>query len=788
MILPGKITICELEEDNPQRSYFRVRPLMTIENGDLEDAAEAQKEYGDEGGIRIVPDKNDAMRFKSRMRTLGGYCLLDLTAHPGENEKIRPNKNYSPERGEMNRNIVYSDVIRACGDMNVMQVFESMEAGKGKTALTSKVLLKDGDKLKGPYVPEVTPDHIIFGFTADASNETQYYEGDKVCALKRGSDEVSLYISSALRAFKRVLPVTPETPRPAAPAGAEEPQDPAERPVAPVKPEPPKNETSQSVPAPKKAEPASVLDGFPPRSPRREEPKPDNRPHRDPLEGQVGLNPRRSRSLSEVVDYYWRQSRLEQLGAGVSGEVTSNPVTSPVEKARQAINEVWNLPEGRGALLRELGRLDGMDKNILQAGDPMGRADSEDLNRLEAEKLELLREIDKLKGDRIKQRSELMEETRAAHAKEIEELEKREKQLRDECYSRERAAQSARQAQAEAEKLLSRETKLKLDSEFLKFAMFTKAAGLIKSEENIDIDEYSGVPVTSEPTGAQMISDLRRAFEEGGKTLTNDEALNLLACAAIGSVVIFSGPTGCGKSFTAHAIAGALGLRQKGAWRFSRLEGDNEDVKKTVGFRELMKLGDMNTPRFMLLEDINMKKVPDQSRGLLSFADEAKQQGVTLMMTCLDDQIGYPLQPRLLDRAFFVRLSMPSDLLWRGARQIPEADTAPSLEAIRRVFLRPGEVPAEIKARMELLTQRLSEVNVRITPRALNDMYQYCSAVCPLMTGEKMSALDRAVAQRALPHIMATAKAGAIRKLPEILCDLPISLSLLNEPIALPPM
>ena len=89
---------------------------------------------------------------------------------------------------------------------------------------------------------------------------------------------------------------------------------------------------------------------------------------------------------------------------------------------------------------------------------------------------------------------------------------------------------------------------------------------------------------------------------------------------------------------------------------------------------------------------------------------------------------------------------------------------------------------------MDTLVNRLKEVDLRITPRALDDMYMYCAAVCPLMTGDKIEALDRAVAQRALPHILATAKASQLARLPEILCDLPLSLSLLNEPIALPPI
>ena len=813
MTLSGKITVCELEEDNPQKSFFRIKPVLTFENGAPVDASGTQAEYGDEGGIRIVPYKNDAMRFKARMRTLGGYCLMDLTAHPNENEKIRPNKNYSLQNGELNRNIVYSDVIRSCGETDVMQVFESAEAGRGQPAYTPKVLIREDGQLKGPYIPELTPDRVVYQFAADSGSEISEFDPEKLVTVRRDSAEVTLYLYDALRALgvapaEPVVEPEPEAKESAPAEAAPEKVEPAPQvkaesaPASASRREEPARPVREDAPARAKnaGNPPSAKHEEPPRRSRREENRMDeaeaallNDRHlkRGSLEGQTGLNPRRSKSLSEVVDYHWRQSRLEQLGAGVSEKAAASPLVSPVEKAKQAIREVWDLPEGRSALAKEFASLENAEALLsvnCPAPQPKASPDEDELNRLEAEKLELLRDIDKLNSDRIRQRGELMEETRAAHAKEISELERREQQLKDECAMHERAAQSARQAQAEAEKLLNREAKLKLDSEFLKFAMFTKAAALLRSEESIDMNEYSGVPETSEPTGAQMISDLRRAFEAGGREISHDEALNYLACLAIGSMVIFSGPTGCGKSYTAHALAGALGLRQKGAWRFTRLEADREDVTKSVGFREQMQLRDDRTQRFVLLEDINMTPVPDQSRGLLSFADEAVGQGVTILMTCLDDQIGYPLQSRLLDRAFFIRLKLPEGNAWQGAKSIPDAAVAPSLESVRRVFLTPNEVPAELKSRMELLIRRLGEIGVHITPRALSDMYQYCAAVCPLMTGERMSAFDRAVAQRALPHILATAKPAALRRLPEILCDLPISLSLLSEPIALPPI
>ena len=823
MTLTGKITLCELEEDNPQKSYFRVRPLLTGENGQSEKVEDVDSLYPDEGGIRIVPDKNEAMRFKSRMRTLGGYCLLNLIRHPNENDKIRPNKNYSPERGEMNRNIVYSDVIQACGPLDVMQVLSAGDSGKSKIGYTHKVLLRERGMLKGPYIPELTPDRMIFGFNADVYNEPIEAKEENIHRFMRGNEEIELYISDSV-----FSPSAESAPRPFAP-GAEAAENRSEAPGETASPAPAaqtpdaqeaESKASAESPAPKtepEAEkPAAAPQPFArpalrPQAPKPAKPEenkpaarenapqaentPEKRPLRknDPYEGQVGLNPRRSKSLSEVVDYYWRQSRIEQLGAEVSSQSKSSPVVSPVEQALRLVREVWQLPDGRQALISGLTKLDGLGSSISPAAaqgakTETSNASDDEMNRLEAERLELLRDIDRLKSDRIRQRGELMEETRAAHAKEISELEKREQMLRDECQSRERAAQSARQAQAEAERLLTKESKDKLDSEFLRFAMFTKAAGLIKNEEMLDTDEFTGIPETCEKTAAQMISDLRSAFETGGKVLSHDDALNYLACLAIGSIVLLSGPTGCGKSYTAHALAGALGLRQKGAARFARLEEGVRDARKCIGFRELMRATDYTSQRFMLLEDINQDDVTDQSHGTLPFSDGAKSEGITLLMTCLDDQIGYPLQSRLLDRAFLIRLKMPEYAGWHRSKPIPTADKAPTLECVRRAFLSGDDVPEEIRQRMDTLMKRLREAGVSVTPRALNDIYLYCAAVCPLMTGEKIDALDRAFSQRALPHIMATAKAEALRRLPEILCDMPRSISLLNEPLALPPM
>ena len=97
-----------VEEDNESRSFFRIFPLLNDQGHIVE---EAVRLWPDEGGLRIVPDKLDLFHFKDRMRSMGGFCLLDMRSFPSGSSKIRTNKNYGSESHEVNQYIVYSDAI-----------------------------------------------------------------------------------------------------------------------------------------------------------------------------------------------------------------------------------------------------------------------------------------------------------------------------------------------------------------------------------------------------------------------------------------------------------------------------------------------------------------------------------------------------------------------------------------------------------------------------------------------------------------------------------------------------
>lgn len=824
MTLPGKITFCQLEEDIPSKSYFRIRPLLVCEEDGFKPYENAEENFPDEGGIRIVPDKYEALHFKTRMRTLGGYCLLDLTRHTGENDKIRPNKNYSPEKNELNRNIVYSDVVMGCPENSVMQVLvptvneDDVCVYPGEeTLLTPRVVLEIGGKFKGPFNPRRENEMDNWSFVP-AGEAPADLNGENLTTFSVGGKQVRLLIDfEALKPKK-----APEAP--AAEKSAEAPVKKVEpAPAAPVSPAPKAEEPAPApVPATPAAPAAAAIDEqqaeqlkteiksevrdvvakaleenrraaraerIAEKAAEKAEKPAEKRPRAADNQwmGQLGLNPRKGKSLSEIVDSEWRRSRIESLGVTVEAETAAAPVISPIERAMNAVKEVWNIEEGRAGLIEQLVQLEQLPEAVSKTGSAPAKRD-ENMDELEAERLSLMREIDQLKLDRQEKRGELMAEAMAAHEKELKALEERKTKLNEECESSRRAAQSAKDAYAKAQELLNTQNREKLDSEFLRFAMFTKAAQLLQSESGKDVTGFTGAPETYSPTGAQLVSDLRRAFESIGREVDHDEALNLLTCLALGKAVILSGPTGCGKTYLADFLAGALGLNNPACRRYARIGSNVKNAAADVEFKALSRLNDGLTQRFVLLDDVNAEPNTDQARGLMPLIDSDQDSPITPILTVLDDQIGYPLDSRLLDRAFFIRIKAPALTRWQRAPKKPANLKAPSLKAVTAIFNPETDVPGEVTARLNTFEKKLEEMGVTISMRALGDMYAYCAAMIPLMTGSPMQALDRAIAQRALPHLLATCSEDVVAKLPELLIDMPISLSLLNEPLPLPPM
>ena len=821
MTLPGKVTVCFLEEDVPQKAYFRIKPLYIKGEGSFERIDNTKESLPDEGGIRIVPDKNESSRFKARMRTLGSFCLLDLTHHPNENDKIRPNKNYNPANQENNRNIVYSDVIARCPDEWLLEVVrvDAVTDGQASAFLQRKpgtervALIADGS-LSFPYLYQ-EDENGKYTFTQDeacelrVTDEKAYMRLFKETVSEDTEIELILTASGAplykineqkqAEEAKAEAPAPEKTEEPAqeAPAAAPEINEPTKPPKDAIET---KDETPEDefVPEPEKPEekPSSQIEE-PEKKPVKSAPAERALPIRtrekdSAHSSQTGLNPRKGKSLAEVVDDGWRKSRMDQFGAPIPVDVTGMPVVSPVEHAGELLKKAWALREARNLLLTEILALEDFAvsaaphiADILAA--PVSEAENNKLNNLIAEKLKILSEIDDMRVKRAAKREELMDEIRQVHKAEFARYEDGIRRLKAEREKAMKDAEKARAACESAKRLMEKGLTESIKTDFEKLYEALKAS---TGDTYVSTEDFERSPNTYQPSGAQLISDLRNRFEKSGRYFENDEAVNLLLSLYLGRFILISGKTGAGKTAFVHDLANVLGLTQPGARRFLPLSGGTLPAPQTSAFKALTTFEDMQSLRVLLMDDANGQETVDQARGMIPWLDEnALSSSLRVMMTVLDDQVGYPVNPRILDRAFFMRLpARESALLPENDLGAEAAEAAVSMETLARIFDGNGEIPAQVEDRLNAFIEAVNAAGVQISERTIKDVKKYVCAALPYMTCSPMEVLDYALSQRAVPFILATAREDALKKMPEILCDMKKSLSLMNEPLALPPL
>lgn len=816
MALPGKLTIGYVHEDNPVKFYFRFRPLVSLSEAGFEPTDESiSAQYPEDGFIRIVPDKNEISQFKTRMRQLGRYCLLDLRRHPNENDKIRPNKNYVPDGAERNAFIVYSDMIGALSCEMAVEVLDATGVFDGDVITlrasapgTRFVALRREDRLSGPWAWTETPDipgcislSIAPGFTrADVALEEA-----RTVDVETSEGIFSLMYNPAILGLTEPVPeVEKPAPRekalpeaqPAPPIAAPQPAaphpTPAAAPAQPDQPAPqPATQTQPSAPAAHQEAPAPQPAAQPEEAAARawitrdeSYPRAVSRRMREPLDMQTGINPRRGRSLNEVVDEQWRRSRCDQLGHPVPPEASSVPVMSPIDRALEALREAWALPAARESLLKALDGDEAIGSAIRERYEvPPAQLADEAAERLEAARLQLITEIDALRLKRQEMRQALMQELRDARREEFNRYEQQNEALRREVEKNEEAAAAARKAAEAAEKLLE-ETSEKLEEKLLDSMAASHARELLLRMTD-GHRRPVGHPEVYAPTAGELISDLRVQMDAAGYPLSNDETVNLVASMVVGGTIIISGAPGIGKSGLARALVAALGLSGP-ASRFVQTRSAEDPA-----LERLLESADDLTLSAVLIDDVNdlCGDVPCANIIALQERIYAKNAPVVVMLTAQDSPDGKPLSARLLGRAFLIRLSpTAADAPWKPRpRTTPQPGRSPSLASLKKIFA-PGEIPGEVENRLNALRQGLADIGWTLDRHTLDQTWAYCAAVTRMMTCSPLEALDWALSQRALPAMLAAMDLPALRVLPSLLTGLPRCKKLMDEPLPLPPL
>lgn len=341
MDFSGRIVLSYVEEDNIQRAYFRIRPLLT------EDGAISQADIDalpDEGYLRIVPDKNEQHTFKERMRELAPLCVLDLLNLPPDAVKIRSNKNYAPQRGENNQFIVYSDAVQAIPQQFFYEVISAEISDKEKIgkAATPLCYLRSGGRINGPV------------------SRATGLEQEGAAPLAPDSD--GLYAVTLPDGTEKLF----YWPR----------REHAERPAAAPARE------AESAAAPK--EPEKKLNGMPLYQTVARRPAQPQRAHN---------------ALVDAVGQQIRAGRVEAPGAVISAGTATRPVENPMDAFRHSLDKLWAMPDMQRQAAAHFLSMTGV-QNILnqqlcsQGTDAVARAMNSQIQDLEAERLALLMQVD----------------------------------------------------------------------------------------------------------------------------------------------------------------------------------------------------------------------------------------------------------------------------------------------------------------------------------------------------------------------------------------------------------
>ncbi len=800
MNLEHNILFSWIEEDNIQRAYFRVRPLLSME-GDVR--AEAEKLWPNEGCLRIVPDRNEQHTFKVRMRTLGSFCIIDLTNQPAESSKIRTNKNFRPERGEVNQFILYSDTVHELPEHSFYQVIDGTPDGFAdacETAITPRFYLRQEDTLYGPLRKDAPARPEPAQEAVGTLFEVPCPDGiTRAILCMDDAPETAAPVEQPEENQPEPQP-TLQTEAPSAEPAAENAAQPtADKPAhesrakgVPAKEAPAREPAAQDAPAkpePAPAQPAQTLSASDPvrdeetlpigkalnildqtkgfeetiqgldkpvskdanllrqapvtiQAPGKSTPLTGTPLIRTPLRTSV---PQPKNRVQEVVSSQWMVGKYEPPTANLPAGANLRKVENPVEKACAALRTAWADTESREPLIDFILSLDGVRVTL----DPklckddgvtvMQRVLRDRLQDLEAERLTALCELDKAQRDVDAYKQELISALAGRIQRETGKLEatRAENEKHVETL---RTEISALTAQRDA--LLARVDELQADTLPATVAKLMADACMVAPAAGIPLrlSPVSGETLTADA----LIERLIAACAASGIELKRNAAIAALTLMAVSPRIGIACPTPAPVATLLKNITAAFG------WQSGYAHQIAAEQKPMVAARPADSTPALLTtslPNYAPLTGVNKLLLSHSATNLTrNAAYDASQWPVYLL----------PAMPFVPDAA----VSAP----------------APAISAASFAALLDSPAASD-----EELTAAMAPVLNAATPlsgEARKDMFRFVAACANRMEGGLPVAIDWAILLWLVPAVERNGRAAAALK--AVLDEYPLSLAKLG--------
>ena len=775
MTLASKLTIGLLDEDNPLKSFYRLKPLLIEEDGRFV-PVDAEEMFPEEGYIRIVPDKNEMMMFKVRMHQLGRYCALDLRKYFSDTDKIRVNKNYIVGGPEHNKFIVYSDVIGRSPTHRIAEILECNDEPmldklrfEAPMPGTVYVMIKREGELSGPWswsrdesgmlnlnhavnqpfntIPMIQVNGKMLDVPlANGVEKMLMYDLSDFDLNELSTKEYETVIGNDVFGAPPIYVVSNMR------------ESMGDRPVVPPSYIRPHNLQYTTYYEP----PEDDDDG-------------------DELYPHTG--PRHGRSLQDAIDEQWTRQKTDLTGRNFVAQGSMRPLISPVDRAAAAIGSAWQIDEMHDSLITEILKHEDLReslKSTLEIDPEIAEVDAQ-LNRLEARRRALAEEVDRLQKNRVELKADMLAEMQIKHQNIISDHKARIKALESETDANERVADAARRAAGIAGSLLS-ETVEQLDDRLKTAMIVDRLLALRDAPREADVKSLK----TYAPTSGELILSVYDHMNHAGYQVKDEQIINILSCMMCGHITILSGPTGCGKTEMVRKLASALGLSGD-AGRFAQVSDVNdEEVAK------LLKQNDGKTPLLLLIDDFNTGDCEQRILDIVALQERAQAHDIPLyiMLTAQDAPEGEPVPARLLSRSFLIRLApTPNNAPWQPeAPLITTVRGAVELGALKEMFEPMDDLPGHMIDRLDKLRNALDGFDLTIDRRTLGELWQYCATARQLMHCSSQDLMDLALSQRVIPTLLASMEMELLRQFPKMIVDMPRCLDLMEQPLPLPPL